>query len=1548
MNLELTSTENSDEDLVEEEEEDEVDSCSSFSLQECINEFRARRIRRISSHSRDVQNENPTTQVTSNVTSLNNKKNNKDIDDADLIKQNRSNREQERKCKPCKNGFCYCFTSDSGDGSCTGLGTARGTHVRQHRRHKNEQIQVAQQHNKKHKEKQNDNLSHRRVVDDLQIPNTVRSNTSGEFLTAFSRLETTTNDEPLIHIIQELHNNCVISEVRVNKEKALTQGSYSQPESKKITLKGEVNKTSPVKEWCKPTAPPLEKITENDSISDTSTYVSALDKTIKCDECTHRKHKAAGRLLQKRLSATSGQIKPRNIKEPPPKPPRSSIGFEHKDSVSSLVSTSPSVREAELIVDKFLVSRGVKINTSPAKLRNKDTSRKSGNDLPHKSVSKSDKRKSYPLTIAEEKPQRKPLFTYPNLSDLELGDDIKELKNQKNLRRYASEKPLAKEITVGWHQPKIAEMLNYDAASKPKQFRSQGTQAEPQVIGWQIPPKMQIDMVDGGVCHNLAANIETKSTPVKTRIFNNKDKSFPWSKQLRNFSPWPVKNKRKNSTPRSKRSKTASFLCNSKKKILRLVSPKKDNNIPNRIRRQQTPHRTIGVQTTGSDIQLYEPSLIRQSPPGSYHSPIQTSPQSTTPTRSSDANVEQFDFSRTIQSPPKAKSRLQPTQRKLHFPTGCGRVMCIKSCCKSSIIESIDEQRLSNLHNKTYQSYQTDLDNDVNISKMSYILGNIRAKLEASDEFAVRTFQEVERREHQHDNGFDCVDGHNSNISRHGLRLHNLNHRLENIDRQDPLYSEIEEERMHISGSPDFDNKTGLETKTTEKNFDHLYAKVNKAAKNKKNQSTTTSTTTTTLTPLGKILHESLKSKNSTLPPLYESTSLDVSYTSPTPDSVSTELPPLPQSPKGNKNALSHSSSLNNIMEQHSLPKNNRNLSKSDLSIYRSEIFLDNLCHAEVECLEKVENSDLDRTYVSLPGCDSYDAQPIDTISYEMPNEDETHSNTAGSHLGLSLTSPPQRRDQSTPKKNHNNGSYGGPQPRTFITKLIDEENRDRRKQLDISIDCVSVDQPDIQNHSSSCPVTPHKVSATPNEARCIHSASLNEISNYDNVNKNSLNSNTRNELSINGGTRYKRLKNALRQSLRKSKNFVRKETKRLSLSLLTTPGGELNDPEKYLSMTSLNLDRLFCFGDDVPLAQQIATAVSICRQTPGFEVSAEMVEAERLLLYSTLCADMEKQRLNLVQIRGLEYGRSEEYTRRFFVDGMRFPIKPDVCYDLTFNYFYIVTFECAGVIRSTQSVECVNHEAVFRDCGIEFFCMDTDAVGMEPVISCKIYMLRLRKISTLSIDTRKSVKMTNVKNSSPPSSSSSDDGVFSRFCLHAEFKLKPIDFIPYTCVESETKKSDKVYLRTANNYCVPIRFCSKSTNLVKEIELSARTEIRFPKRKKEGFLNVQDPYTLHNWNQRWVTLNGLHIYIWQDENSVDSQPLFSLDLRHSKQTAPVLSSPPELCARPRSFCLQCDVFKSEENHDTAGVFFAAETLLDLNAWLDAVNIVLDFITKWL
>lgn len=197
-------------------------------------------------------------------------------------------------------------------------------------------------------------------------------------------------------------------------------------------------------------------------------------------------------------------------------------------------------------------------------------------------------------------------------------------------------------------------------------------------------------------------------------------------------------------------------------------------------------------------------------------------------------------------------------------------------------------------------------------------------------------------------------------------------------------------------------------------------------------------------------------------------------------------------------------------------------------------------------------------------------------------------------------------------------------------------------------------------------------------------------------------------------------------------------------------------------------------------------------------------------------------------------------------------------------------------------------------------------------------------------------------------SSVSSCDEIVSRFRLHASFQVKASDFKPYEYVEHESQ-NDKICLRSSSNTKLSLQMHTKSSNLDKEVQLKGRADIRLPKYYCSGFLNVQDPYTLHSWNRRWCVLNGLHLSIYADTN-YDSQEssLYTLNLQYVKNTLPVTASPRELCARPRAFCLQTLIAKSINENDTAAVFFAAETANDLEYWLNQLNQTFDFIKNWI
>lgn len=164
---------------------------------------------------------------------------------------------------------------------------------------------------------------------------------------------------------------------------------------------------------------------------------------------------------------------------------------------------------------------------------------------------------------------------------------------------------------------------------------------------------------------------------------------------------------------------------------------------------------------------------------------------------------------------------------------------------------------------------------------------------------------------------------------------------------------------------------------------------------------------------------------------------------------------------------------------------------------------------------------------------------------------------------------------------------------------------------------------------------------------------------------------------------------------------------------------------------------------------------------------------------------------------------------------------------------------------------------------------------------------------------------------------------------------------MPYELVRSGTQSSDKIWLRTSRTWQLPLTPHTKSSNLMPQIALSGRVELRLPKLQHAGYLNVQDadPKKQHNWNRRWCTLDGLCLCVWQHEHNLSEQPpLLALQLERCQQEQ-LDVAPRELCARARSFLLQCI---------DSQAFFAADTQPELAEWLCQLNEALAFARRWL
>lgn len=227
--------------------------------------------------------------------------------------QNLANRQHERMYKQCKDGFCYCFTSDS---DCVkGVNLERRKSRRKSSYHSSPQKLTIAEKNQRNK-----------------------------CIKAISTLEEDlSSDAPMIRIIQQIHNNCVISEVRVSK-------SHLPKSNRKSCPAAVINDIS---ETCSE----IEKVTPK------------------------KRNERAGKLLEKRLSYSAGQKeKPKRVYQtdvfstlpkgaPPPKPPRSarSLHSSSKSSDNDDSSQTSSFKNAEKLLNNFLKANGYKVPKYPPK-----------------------------------------------------------------------------------------------------------------------------------------------------------------------------------------------------------------------------------------------------------------------------------------------------------------------------------------------------------------------------------------------------------------------------------------------------------------------------------------------------------------------------------------------------------------------------------------------------------------------------------------------------------------------------------------------------------------------------------------------------------------------------------------------------------------------------------------------------------------------------------------------------------------------------------------------------------------------------------------------------------------------------------------------------------------------------------------------------------------------------------------------------------------------------------------------------------------------------
>lgn len=143
-------------------------------------------------------------------------------------------------------------------------------------------------------------------------------------------------------------------------------------------------------------------------------------------------------------------------------------------------------------------------------------------------------------------------------------------------------------------------------------------------------------------------------------------------------------------------------------------------------------------------------------------------------------------------------------------------------------------------------------------------------------------------------------------------------------------------------------------------------------------------------------------------------------------------------------------------------------------------------------------------------------------------------------------------------------------------------------------------------------------------------------------------------------------------------------------------------------------------------MRKSIQSALEVCRTNGEFHNSRELVEAEQLMLMSSLkeCSALEK----LITLWQCDNETSDSLVDNLgegvlTIKYLEFELKVDSIFDTHFNYFYICVCSYRDQVEFTESKERNDNRIVFNNLKIQFHNLTSDFE-----IRVEIYALRLRK----------------------------------------------------------------------------------------------------------------------------------------------------------------------------------------------------------------------------
>lgn len=306
-------------------------------------------------------------------------------------------------------------------------------------------------------------------------------------------------------------------------------------------------------------------------------------------------------------------------------------------------------------------------------------------------------------------------------------------------------------------------------------------------------------------------------------------------------------------------------------------------------------------------------------------------------------------------------------------------------------------------------------------------------------------------------------------------------------------------------------------------------------------------------------------------------------------------------------------------------------------------------------------------------------------------------------------------------------------------------------------------------------------------------------------------------------------------------------------------------------------------------MRKSIQNALEVCRTNSEFHNSRELVEAEQLMLMSSLkeCSALEKL-ISLWQCDGETVKTINEMGEGVLtIKYLEFELKVDSIFDTHFNYFYICVCSHRDQVEFTDAKERTDNRIVFNNLKMQFHGLTADFE-----IRVEIYALRLRKNapSEKVNDTYSSLHCTPTKHflcfsysvkSSEPFIPKIDS---SRFRLHGKTLLTSSNLSrkhvssSYHSPRKLQRDANGKYVYTSYGLISPaIILCGQGNTLCDSLKIGYREQLNFHDSNANGFLNIAD--AKQKWDRLWCRIDGFSMHFWnypQDVNDTVSKLYFS------------------------------------------------------------------------